>query len=500
MTTTMNRREQEDLKVLCLFIIVDFLFFLLSFLFLLLSSSFFFLSSFFLAFLFLSSFFFFFFSSSSRSLARSSSAAGSNNTWGVSVIRVNNTYHGYMTEIANRCLLGDYGMASQVVHLTAPTPLGPFTRHGVVLVGFAHNPQAVVAADGRVVLFHIGAPLAPGCLAACSANGTVQPRPAHCAHGPDTNHGVSVAVAASPAGPFQRYPYIFEAGANSTSATNPAPLLLANGTLVVAVRRATAPTQPLFVGHIDSPQGPWRRLDVPVYATAAASPATFEEDPFLFQTARGFHMLTHRAVLRTAQVAGPPPLGPWLCGGGHLYSPDLLAWYEGENVYNHSAGDAAQCGIVLAGSGAANLTSRQRPTLLFDGATMTHLYSGASVGVSEYVRSFTLVQPLHTAAVEAIQYTVCAVSATNRSLALPWANVTVSNCPSCSPQSVLADATGCASIQGPGGPVAATVWARQYNASVVTLAAAGRTTAALTPRPIPGFPAHSWRFEGWVGE
>ena len=76
-------------------------------------------------------------------------------------------YHAYQTEIANECLLGEYGVASQVVHLTSTSVLGPWTRVGVALAGFAHNPQALLAPNGSVLLFHIGEQLAPGCLADC---------------------------------------------------------------------------------------------------------------------------------------------------------------------------------------------------------------------------------------------------------------------------------------------------------------------------------------------
>ena len=94
--------------------------------------------------------------------------AKANATWGVSVIGpIGGVFHGYMTEIANHCLLGEYGIASQVAHLTSSSPLGPWTRRGVALEGFAHNPQAVLAPNGSVLLFHIGQQLAPGCLADC---------------------------------------------------------------------------------------------------------------------------------------------------------------------------------------------------------------------------------------------------------------------------------------------------------------------------------------------
>ena len=66
-----------------------------------------------------------------------------------------------MTEIANGCPLGDYSQASQIAHMTAPSPLGPWSRRGIALAGFAHNPQAVVAPNGSVLLFHSECPFQP---------------------------------------------------------------------------------------------------------------------------------------------------------------------------------------------------------------------------------------------------------------------------------------------------------------------------------------------------
>ena len=136
-------------------------------------------------------------------------------------------YHGYMTEIANSCPLGDYGSASQIVHMTATHPLGPWTRQGVALAGFAHNPQAVVSPNGSILLFHIGKELAPGCLKNCTTgrvkrcSGACE-RSLHSLRGSDwagdgadsdirctpMSHATSVAVADSFDGPWTRYPYI----------------------------------------------------------------------------------------------------------------------------------------------------------------------------------------------------------------------------------------------------------------------------------------------------
>ncbi len=50
--------------------------------------------------------------------ATTTTNAAANSTWGISVVGPDKTgrYHGYMTEIANSCPLGDYGSASHFIH------------------------------------------------------------------------------------------------------------------------------------------------------------------------------------------------------------------------------------------------------------------------------------------------------------------------------------------------------------------------------------------------
>jgi hypothetical protein len=296
--------------------------------------------------------------------------------------------------------------------MTAENPIGPWTRIGIALAGFAHNPQVVLAPNGSIILFHIGTALPAGCLANCTGTSghTVQPRPAGC---PNPSHALSVAVADDPAGPFRRFPYILDSPTQpggATSATNPSALLLdSNGTLLLTFRRATSATVAVYRGHCDTPQGPWFPQSTAVlHPTVAGTPATFEEDPFLYRTPRGFHMLTHREVGK-AITAGrgntPPPLGPWLCGGGHIYSTNLQDWFYGESVYGGSSSNASQCYIDFASSSVrrdplrtelTTLTSRQRPTIFTDASTKkSYLFTGASVNQSEYLHSFTLVQQIN---------------------------------------------------------------------------------------------------------
>ena len=56
--------------------------------------------------------------------------------------------------------------------MTARSPLGPWQRVGIALAGFAHNPQAVMAPNGSVLLFHIGKELPAGCLKDCGSTGS----------------------------------------------------------------------------------------------------------------------------------------------------------------------------------------------------------------------------------------------------------------------------------------------------------------------------------------
>ena len=174
--------------------------------------------------------------------------------------------------------------------MTADHPRGPWTRRGVALAGFAHNPQAVLGRNNTVLLFHIGEEKSPGCLADCRGTHPTpksqhpqKPLPESCQV---FNHGASVATAASPYGPFVRHPYIFEGadqpgGSTNSRGTNPAPMLVVgpdgkpNGTLIVALRRSTSADQPIFVGHVDSPAGPYVRTDGKVLATAAGSPSMY---------------------------------------------------------------------------------------------------------------------------------------------------------------------------------------------------------------------------------
>lgn len=299
-------------------------------------------------------------------------------TWGATVLQVDGAWHMWQTEIANNCSLHAYGTASQIVHRTSTGgPLGPWVRRGVALAAFAHNPQAVQLPSGHIALFHIGAAFAEAdCVLNCTAGAS--PRPSHC---PTPSHGSSVAVAATPEGPWTRYPY-----AVSAEDTNPAPVVAPDGSLAVAVRRSRGGTQTWYLAS--RVEGPYRAVSRPVVGTASGNTGTFEEDPYVWVNARGeWHMLTHRELPGGSSDPNAP-----MCGGGHLFSPDGVSWWEGAPVYNCSVRRAMP---GSNGSTAALLTARQRPTLLQAGAWGQYLFNGAAgPGGTQWTHSYTMVQEL----------------------------------------------------------------------------------------------------------
>ena len=83
-------------------------------------------------------------------------------------------------------------------------------------------------------------------------------------------------------------------------------------------------------------------------------------------------------------------------------------------------------------------------------------------------------------------------------IALPNANVSCGEDNGGWTGSTLTDPAGRFSLPCPSACTAATwtVWARQYEPRVGPLGPDGDIT--LAQRPIPGFPASAWRFEGWA--
>ena len=80
-------------------------------------------------------------------------------TWGGGIIHhgSGDTYHLFVSRMANDCLLEDWITNSRIDHAISHTgPEGPYQFSDVALDTWAHNPAPLTLKDGRYVLFHIG--------------------------------------------------------------------------------------------------------------------------------------------------------------------------------------------------------------------------------------------------------------------------------------------------------------------------------------------------------
>ena len=63
----------------------------------------------------------------------------------------------YAAVIEHGCGLAAWRPNSALGHATATSPDGPFTLQRLIKPHFAHEPVAIVSADGTILIYHIGA-------------------------------------------------------------------------------------------------------------------------------------------------------------------------------------------------------------------------------------------------------------------------------------------------------------------------------------------------------
>jgi hypothetical protein len=155
-------------------------------------------------------------------------------------------YHAFFAAMRNEpgskgvCNLGAWTSNSEVIHVTSSSPTGPFKMQDVALPPWHHNPQAILHPDGHWLLYTIGTVGVPP-QKSCGVGAALADRPR--LGGPKTGEYVQCHYSQSPSGPWTflnitkdaSNPGIFGGGSTSNSdhGTNPTPVVLANGTVVI---------------------------------------------------------------------------------------------------------------------------------------------------------------------------------------------------------------------------------------------------------------------------
>jgi hypothetical protein len=280
----------------------------------------------------------------------------------------------FANEVKGGCSLYDWDPSSQVVRLTSPSLAAPFVRQGVVLPPFSSNPTVRRAPDGTWLMFYIADHPPPGLPSPPHCNTSWPKQPVAAAD------RIFMATAASLQGPWapsasgspvlagSRY-----AGAPASAwdyhRTNPAPVVLPNGTVLLYFRGTPGDVYGERMGLAVA-----AGYGQPFVPRAEPLISDFNEDPFVFRDRRGhFHALLH---------------GSYCECGAHYSSEDGLRW-------TRSAGNAYDNRVEWEGGGSTVLVRRERPQLHFaaDGRP-THLLTGAVDQGRPSGESYTLLQRL----------------------------------------------------------------------------------------------------------
>jgi hypothetical protein len=340
--------------------------------------------------------------------------------WGGSILGPDSAgaYHLYEDVICQErgCMHTDH---AQIVHAVSTSGVkGPYRYEGVAIPPEMENVQAIRAPSGEYLLYYLDhadqwtpPPFKPN----NTCTGALDPA-AHPEQMPRTwgrnssnitqfcaklnwNHGrrLGIAVGASPSGPFELiYPQLVydnktfqQSPSNDIECgINPSAFFHPNGTVLLVYRYDTGGTfggETLVAAVADHYRGPYR-----VVATAKDFRGVVpgdSEDPFVWMTHRGFHVLYHNAH-----------------HGCHAWSKDFLTWHgTGCGGTNRSADrfDAYNFSVAFEDGHTLQVSRRERPGLLLDkDGAPTHFLSGVQTkgtGKPGSCRSWTVLTELNSA-------------------------------------------------------------------------------------------------------
>ena len=290
-------------------------------------------------------------------------------SWGGHCVEQDGVYHGYFSFILGHCTLSTWKTNSALLHGVASAPEGPYRPagrtvypavQGVEVPPWAHSAFIVPASnatDNLYLLWHIGNASTPASLwKECGNNSrdhhdddvpqeVPQEVPSHTCNPEPCGESFYVHTSTSPAGPWGA-PMRLNLTANAlrnawwaaaqqpggtefrNNPSMPAPFVFANGTTLVYYQAKNCPRgwgnlAPACVGVLRAPtwRGPYDIATAPLGQTDLPIVHPESEDPFVFRTRRGFHLLTNVNTYHKRCAAG-------VACGGHAWSRDGLVWSE----------------------------------------------------------------------------------------------------------------------------------------------------------------------------
>jgi len=342
-------------------------------------------------------------------------------SWGGNALFEDGKYHLFVAEMVNHCGLESWGTNSAIVRAEAASPAGPFVHREVVLAPEAHNPTVRRIPRGKgFVIFFTGAGGSQNIPACGSASGPGIDRASaklarsdHTRMSASVSGSVHVLFSRSIYGPWTSPIKVEFEEDNVTDwgagFSNPSPHIAGDGTVTLALQRRFNPNpgkELLGVARASSWRGPFRMITPkPVEPEKWFCVAGTGEDPFLWRSQRGWHIIWH----------GMCPTG--VVQARYAFSNDGVHWtVSSRQTYSYT---------VHFADGSKHLFARvERPQLFFEPGSdnsdfegrPSHLYNGVCWGGNLYgiyqclelqkgpVMTWTLVRPLKASATQAIAY------------------------------------------------------------------------------------------------
>jgi hypothetical protein len=310
-------------------------------------------------------------------------------SWGGTVVRDavdSSLWHLIVCEFTHDCGLDYWAPFSRIVRAESRVgPAGPFAFAAEVVPMYATNPTVTFSeAAGLFLLYHIGCPY-PQPPPTCSSPDFA------CGSGDAINGESGVSLHTSPdLSTWTPAGMVFNGstvpGAWDADTSNPSPLVLPNGSVVLAYRGCledcsdARETELIGIVAGPSPTGPFLRSSI-TPGGGPVLPNHPNEDPHVWRDARGgWHLLMHSLEADGGWGSGPrvgrhafarSAAGPWTFGNTSLAYNTTVAFTDGSvRVYHR----------------------RERPQLLWEGGRPVLLTTGVQeVGSAQ---SYTLCQPI----------------------------------------------------------------------------------------------------------
>ena len=259
-------------------------------------------------------------------------------SWGGNVVHEDGKYHLFVAQFANSCPLEYWGQASMIIRAEGDSPLGPFSYKETIVPAFSHNPTIRKGFDGAYYLYMIGDGTStdvPDCTVDDADENTLI---SDVKRGEAFTTSIHVTRGESiygPWSPVSSVEFMDKSEMLCSGHTNPSPHFNIDGSVYLAFQASPcdqdSPHYWALVGVAYAPS--W---DSP-FSLVSPDPVTphnyskyhpicvagVDEDPFLWRSDRGFHILTH----------GMCPSG--VRQAHYKYSEDGISWHTSPRQTYH---------------------------------------------------------------------------------------------------------------------------------------------------------------------